>query len=237
MTQTTNQTGKLIELFENQLKPHIRDYYKLQCANNTHGFTSVATMNSHITVIEQLIQNDDIDLTTQTIKKTCNHKRYKPTPPTVVKRLREVTIWMQTYRRDEYDQIFSQIQEIKMQLHQLQQDQHDSRVENRQLHQETRDATLLKLQQLEQQQQHQYAETKEFQSKVIHGMKTINNKISQIDNRLSEVEHELSVFKTSHISFHEIIQDDDIVGDDIVSDDIAGDSINHVSVDEIVADD
>lgn len=233
MTQTNIQTGDLVVLFRDQLKPHICDYYNLQEKNGKSGFKT--TLKPHLEVIEQLIQNNDIDLTTLIVKKTCNQKIYKPTPSTVVNRLIEVTGWMKTDRREEYDIIFDNIKNIQRQLHQLQQDQRESRVENRQLHQETRDVTLHQLQQQQQQQQRQYsemikqqqkhhAEMKEFRSEILHEIREIKSQISGIDTRLRSVE-------TSNISFHEIVQNDNMVYDDMVYDDVTT-----VPIDEIVKD-
>ncbi len=246
MIQTNLQTitesgivgGGMLGLFEKQLKKHIRDYYNLQTENGKIGYQT--TLKPHLLVIAQLIQNDEIDLTTQTLKSSCNPKNYKPTATCIAGKLKAVTTWMKDERRAEYDKIFNQIQQMQRELHQLQQAQRESRVENRQLHQETRDATMHQLQQQQQQQQRQYSEMikqqqkhhiemKEFRSEILHEIREIKSQISGIDTRLRSVE-------TSNISFHEIVQNDDMVGDDMVGDDMVGDDITTVPIDEIVKD-
>lgn len=209
MTQTNNQTGEmevgnLVILFRNQLKNHISDYYKMQTENGQSCFKT--TLKKHLEVIEQLIRNDDIDLTTQILKKTCDHKKYKQRPSLVVGRLKEVTTWMKNYRTTEYERIFSQIQQMQQQLHQLQQSQQASRDENRQLHQETRFATLQQLREQEQRHEQRHLDNLRWQTEMLSEIRRIGTQVQSIDARLRAVE--------TNRQFHDVNNGDEIVLDD-----------------------
>lgn len=108
----------IIEIFQSQLKDHIKEYYKLQERNNRDAFTD-HTCYTHLKIMEHLIQSGDIDLMTQSLKEQCDSNQYqqqfgiKPNRPLL--RFQEVVVWMMINRRDEYQNIFKQIQNTQIQ--------------------------------------------------------------------------------------------------------------------------